>query len=152
LQVFSKDKDAYVPVLLGGQQKAQLLALPGGAASELFPQHPGRFMLSDSIKVFMYADVYVLKYATHAVTGLDGRYEIDGIPVGEVKVNAVLPSTGATVEKTVRIEAGKVIDLNLEIPFDAKHYAEQVAARKAAPSTSAQGAGTAAPLPSVPAP
>jgi hypothetical protein len=151
LQVVSKDKDAYVPVLLGSQQPAQLMALPGGSGAELFPQHPGRFMLSDSIKIFMYADVLVLKYATHAVTGLDGRYQIDGIPVGEVKVNALLPSTGSGAEKTVKIEAGKLIDVNLEIPFDAKKHAEQSAA-KSAPAGSAQGAGSAKPAPSVPAP
>lgn len=142
LRVVSKDNEPYVPALLGAPQPVQMVAMPHGSGTDLYPPRPGRFMLSDSIKVFMLADVFVLKFATHAVTGLDGRYEITGIPAGEVKINALLPSTGAVAEKTITIEAGKTIEVNLEIPFDKS----KLRPKDGAPAPSAaQGAPSAAP-------
>ena len=64
-------------------------------------------MLRDKLESGMVADVYVLKFATHAVTGLDGRYEIKGIPVGKVKVNADLPVLRKTDEKDLEIKEGR---------------------------------------------
>jgi hypothetical protein len=120
LDVVSKDSEGYVPTLLGSKMSAQLLALPGGAPSTVYPQAPGHYLLSDSIKVFMVADVFVVSYPTHDVTGLDGRYEIKGIPVGKARISALLPSTHAVVEKDIEIKAGETLELALSIPFDAK--------------------------------
>ena len=61
LDVVSKDGEAYVPTLLGSRMDAQLLALPGGVPSTLYPPQPGHYFLSDSIKVFMLADVFVVR-------------------------------------------------------------------------------------------
>ena len=132
LEVVSKDRDAYVPNLLGSRMKAQLLALPGGVASKLYPPAVGQYMLTDDIKVFMLADVFVLKYATHDVTSLDGQYEITGIPVGKVRIDALLPSTGVSAGKDIEIKAGQVIDVPLELAFDAKAYDARLAAAAAA--------------------
>jgi hypothetical protein len=120
IDVVSKDSEAYVPNLLGSQMKAQLLALPGGAASTLYPPAPGHYLLTDDIKVFMLADVFVLNYSTHDVTGLDGRYEIKGIPVGKARISALLPGTGAVVEKDIEIKANESLNLPLTLKFDAK--------------------------------
>jgi hypothetical protein len=147
LRLVSRDRDAYVPVLLGSPQPAQLLAMPGGSGTELYPSHPGRFMLSDSIKVFMFADVFVLKYATHAVTGLDGRYEIQGIPSGEVKVSALLPSTGTSAERTVTISAGKTVEVNLELTFDEKKHKSREAGASGAAGSTQRAPGSAASAP-----
>lgn len=133
LDVVSKDSEAYVPTLLGSKMTAQLLALPGGAPSTLYPPAPGHYLLSDSIKVFMVADVFVVSYPTHDVTGLDGRYEIDGIPVGKARISALLPSTRAVVEKDIDIKAGETLELPLSLNFDAKTLAPP------APSSSAAG-------------
>jgi hypothetical protein len=76
----------------------------------------------------MYADVFVLQYTTHAVTGLDGRYRIAGIPAGKVKLSVYLPSvdrelhseTGAessTVERDVEIKDGETTNLDIEFPY-----------------------------------
>jgi len=144
IELVSKDRDAYVPNLLGSRMTAQMLALPRGVGSNLYPPEVGHYLLTDDIKVFMMADVFVLKYATHAVTGLDGRYEITGIPVGKVRVSALLPSTEAVVEKEVEVRAGKVAELSMELPFDAKaHEAKRQAAAATAsarPAASAQPA------------
>jgi hypothetical protein len=132
LDVVSKDREAYAPNLLGSHMQAQMLALPGGAPSTLYPPQPGQYALTDSIKLFMLADVYVLKYATHDVTSLDGRYEIKGIPVGKVRLNALLPVTNASVEKEIEIKAGETLEIPLELRFDAKAYAKVAASAAAA--------------------
>jgi hypothetical protein len=120
IDVVSKDAEAYIPNLLGSQMKAQLLALPGGAPSTLYPPAPGHYLLTDDIKVFMLADVFVLNYSTHDVTGLDGRYEISGIPVGKARISALLPGTQALVERDIEIKAGETLELPLTLKFDAK--------------------------------
>jgi hypothetical protein len=159
LDVVSQDKEAYVPNLLGSGQKIQLLALPRGAGSTLYPPDVGHYLLTDDIKVFMLADVYVVKYSTHDVTGLDGRYEITGIPPGRVRLNALLPSTGVVAERVIDIKAGEVIDVPLEIHFSQeayehkKHEAEameqaKAAAKAAAARPAASAAAGASPAPS----
>ena len=134
IDLVSKDREAYAPELLGSRMQAQMLALPGGVASTLYPPQPGHYELTDSIKVFMLADVFVLKYATHDVTSLDGRYEIKGIPVGKVRLNALLPATNTSIEKEIEIKAGETLDVPLELRFDAKAYAKAAASAAAAPS------------------
>ena len=130
-----------MPNLLGARMQAQLLALPGGASSTVYPPQPGHYVLTDDIKVFMMADVFVLKYSTHAVTNLDGRFEIKGIPVGKARISAFLPSTQVVVEKDIEIKAGEALELPIELRFDAKAQA----AAAAAASASAAAAGSAAP-------
>lgn len=137
IEVVSKDREAYVPNLLGSNMKVQLLALPGGAGSTLYPPEPGHYMLTDSIKVFMATDVFVLKYSTHDVTGLDGRFEIGGIPVGKARISALLPATGAVVEKDIEIKAGAPLEISLDLPFDAKAWQAKAEAPSPAPSGSA---------------
>ncbi len=132
IDVVSKDAEAYVPSLLGSKMTAQLLALPGGAPSTVYPPAPGHYLLTDSIKVFMLADVFVVSYPTHDVTGLDGRYEIKGIPVGKARISALLPSTRAVVEKDIEIKAGETLDLPLSLNFDAKSLASPAPSASAA--------------------
>lgn len=144
IDIVSKDREAYVPNLLGARMKAQLLALPGGVGSTVYPPEPGHYVLTDDMKLFMMADVFVVKYSTHDVTGVDGRFEITGIPVGKARISALLPSTQAVVEKDIEVKAGATLELALELPFDAKAFE----ARRAA----AEAAASAAPAPSGAAP
>jgi len=131
IDIVSKDTEGYVPNLLGARMQAQLLALPGGAPSTVYPPQPGHYVLTDDIKVFMLADVFVLKYSTHDVTNLDGRYEIKGIPVGKARISAMLPSTQVVVERDIEIKAGEALELPLELRFDAKAAATAAAAAAA---------------------
>ena len=153
LDVVSKDGDAYVPNLLGSNQKVQLLALPRGAGSTLYPTDIGHYLLTDDIKVFMLADVYVLKYSTHDVTSLDGRYEITGIPPGRVRLNALLPSTGVVVDRIIDIKAGEVLEIPIEMAFSKEAYEHQkheaaAMASAVAAAKAAAASGSAAPPPS----
>jgi hypothetical protein len=139
LDVVSKDRRPYVPELMGGRMPAQIIAMPGGAASNLYPNNPGRFVLVDSMRIFATAEVYVLKYPTHAVTGADGRFEISGIPAGDVTVNAFSPQVGESAEKKLTLEGGETRELDFELTFNLKKHTESAALAQA------QGSATAAP-------
>lgn len=126
IEVANIDKTAtYMPYLDGAPFRVVMVAIPGGDPVKMYPQEPGHYMIRDQMgKLFMTSDVYALKYATHAVTGLDGRYEIAGIPVGKVKVNAFLPAADLTSDQEIEIKAGENnADITLE--FDLKKYEER---------------------------
>jgi len=135
LDVRSRDSRPYVPDLLGAKLKAQLVALPRGEAIHLYPEQPGRYQLTDSMRLFMLADVIVVKFPTHAVTGLDGRYVIPHVPVGKLKVSALLPATMVQTEKEVEVHAGELVDVPLTLAFDRKAWDAQRAGSPA-PATS----------------
>jgi hypothetical protein len=142
LDVRSRDSRPYVPDLMGARLKAQLVALPRGDAIHLYPEQPGRYQLTDSMRLFMLAEVLVVKFPTHAVSGLDGRFVIPHVPVGKVKVSALLPATMAQVEKEVEVHAGELVDVPLVLSFDRKAWDAQRAgtpapASSVAPTTSA---------------
>jgi len=122
LDVRSRDSRPYVPDLMGAKLKAQLVALPRGEAIHLYPEQPGRYQLTDSMRLFMLADVLVVKFPTHAVSGLDGRYVIPHVPVGKVKISALLPATMAQSEKEVEVHAGELVDVPLTLAFDRKAW------------------------------
>jgi hypothetical protein len=136
LDVVSKDREGYAPNLLGSHMQAQLLALPGGVPSTLYPPQPGHYILTDDIKVFMLADVFVVKFSTYDVTNLDGRYEIKRIPVGKARLNAMLPGTQVGLDKDIEIKAGETLELPLELHFDGKAYAAALASAAAAEAAS----------------
>lgn len=112
--------DSYMPYLDGAPIKAILVAIPGGDAVKLYPHEPGHYLIRDQLpNEHLTADVFALAYSTHDVTGLDGKYEITGIPVGAVEVNAMLPATGKTKGQRIEIKEGDNT-LDLTLTFDAK--------------------------------
>lgn len=152
LEIAAKDRRAYVPDLLGGRVGVQLIALPG-SGSALYPEAPGRYVLVDSMRIYATAEVLVVKYATFDVTDVDGKFSISGIPAGPVTVNALLPATGATVQREVVLEPGKDLELNLELHFDAAAHRQRLEAnKKASPAASTSASKPSAPAPSSPAP
>jgi hypothetical protein len=152
LEIVSKDANSYVPELLGERGQPQIVATPFGAAtSTVLPTQPGRFVLVDNLRLFMTAEVLVLKYPTHAVTGLDGRFEIPNVPVGQVTVSSYLPQTQATAERSVTVEAGKATEeLLFELPFDAAAYARALADLKSRGAAGANAAGSGSARPAAP--
>ena len=135
LELTNRDRQAYVPHLVGGPMKAWIVALPGGDAVKLYPDKPGHFGLTDQMHGVMFADVFVVKFPTHAVTGLDGQFEIGRIPVGEVTVDALLPATGRTAERKVSVRDGETTEVNLVIEFKR----ERDTPKRPAPAPSASG-------------
>jgi len=133
IEVTNRDvKQTYLPQLEGSNMPAQLIAMPKGDAVKLYPLEVGHYALREGMKsgAWMYADVFVLQYSTHAVTGLDGRYRISGIPAGKVKVSVYLPSIDAeanrdtasnasSVDREVEIKDGETARLDIEFPYKA---------------------------------
>ncbi|HYQ29167.1 MAG TPA: carboxypeptidase-like regulatory domain-containing protein [Polyangiaceae bacterium] len=137
LDVRSRDSRPYVPDLMGAKLKAQLVALPRGEPIHLYPEQPGRYQLTDSMRLFMLADVLVVKFPTHAVTGLDGRYTIPRVPVGKVKVSALLPATMVQDEKEIEVHAGELVEVPITLAFDRKAWdAQRSGSAAPAPATS----------------
>lgn len=119
LDIKNRDgREAYMPALEGAEGKAVMVAVPQGEAVQLIPPQPGRYLLVDKLDHdFLRADVFVVRFSTHDVTDLNGSYEIAGIPVGKVRVNAYLPATGSTVERMLEIKEGEItLDLALKYP------------------------------------
>ena len=118
LDVFNTDTiEAYMPYLDGVPGKAVMVAVPGGSPVKLYPAEPAaQYKLRDQLdKTWMVGDVFVLKFPTHDVTGLDGKYEIGRVPVGRVHVNAYLPAIEWRVEREVDVKEGdNVLDFELE--------------------------------------
>jgi hypothetical protein len=130
LEVKNRGTEAVVPSLSGTTQAALVIAFPGGDSVKLFPPRPGEFLLQDQTHPFATAHVFVLKYPTMAVTGIDGTFEIKDIPVGDVVVSAYLPATQSRVSSPVTVVAGEAAKVDLTIQFDAS--------KAAAPAPSAQ--------------
>jgi len=135
VEVVSKDAESYIPELLGERGQPQLVATPGGrAAASLYPTRIGRYVLIDNLKLFMTAEVLVLKYATHAVTGVDGRFAIPDVPAGPVVVTAFHPALGPTPGKSVVVDAGKPTEeLSFELRFDQAEFSARRADAGVAP-------------------
>jgi hypothetical protein len=135
IRIKSGDGISYVPELQGAGAPAAMVAIPGGDWVDLHASKPGLYRLIDTMHPHMTADVFVVKYSTLAVTGLDGRFAIERVPVGPATVTALLPATRQKAEKKVVVEAGKTLELSFEIPFDAKRHA---APASGAPAPSAR--------------
>ncbi len=135
LKVKNSGNVASTPQLLGTHTQALLIAVPGGDPVELYPRKVGLHRLVDRSNEFAFADVYVVSYPTTDVTGLDGRFEIKGIPVGDVMVNVLLPATGQTLERNVTVEADKTTELILELNIDAEALEQALAGEGAGGSS-----------------
>jgi hypothetical protein len=129
LEVANTDLEPFLPTLRGSNMPAQLVAIPRGDAVRLYPMEVGHYALADDMgKSWMYADVFVLKYSTHAVTNLDGHFRISGIPVGKVKVSAYLPLIDAqlhpdsgiaqpSVDRDVEVKEGETTKVDFVIAY-----------------------------------
>jgi len=115
-------RTSFVPHLDGARLPATNVAVPRGPAIKLFSRGRGRYWLRDQMgKPFQVVHVFHFPYATHDVTGLDGRYSIAGIPVGKAKVSVMLPQTKTmkSISKDIEVKQGDNV-IDLELAFDAK--------------------------------
>jgi len=133
---------AAIPHLRGAPQAALVVAVPGGTPIVLTPPTVGRYQLIDRSHEYAMADVFVLGYSTTDVTDEAGKFDIQGIPAGEVKVSAMLPSAGLTVEKRVVVEPNKVTEVNLDLHFELAKWQADLGAAKAAADAPAVSSGT----------
>ncbi|WP_437751050.1 hypothetical protein [Sorangium sp. So ce1389] len=117
--------EPYMPNLEGAPFMAVLVAMPQGEAVRFHPPQPGYYELVDKMpKPFLKSQVFVLKFATHDVTGLDGQFEIKNIPVGKVLTAALLPAIDQDVKKEIEIKEGDNT-VDFELNFDLKKHNEK---------------------------
>jgi hypothetical protein len=125
LEVKNVDTDprvSHVPILDPAPFRSLGVALPQGNPIKLYAYQPAiNYVLRDyTSKPFLTARVFVLKFATHDVSALDGTYEIKNIPVGKVDVNAFLPALqNEAQKKTIEIKEGDNT-LDIELTYDSK--------------------------------
>ena len=126
INVKSADARPYTPQLLGGPSGALLVAVPGGDAVPLFPQQPGHYVLIDSMRLYSKADVFVVRYPTFDVTGINGHYRIEGVPVGPVTVSALLPSTSSSASRQVNVTSAEAVRADFALSFNRSSFQPQV--------------------------
>jgi hypothetical protein len=115
-------KLSHIPILDPAPFRSVNVAMPQGNAIKLYAYQPAvNYVLRDYMsRPFLTARVFNLQYATHDVSAIDGTYEITGIPVGKVKVNAFLPAIdNQPFDKEIEIKEGENT-LDIELTFDAK--------------------------------
>jgi hypothetical protein len=142
---------SYVPHLDGARAPATVVAVPRGPAVKLFSRGDQRYWLRDQMgRPFMVAHTFHFPYSTTNVTGLDGRYRIEGIPAGKVNVSVLLPMANMkrmTKEGVVLKEGDNTLDLELE--FDATRDAPpKLVDEGLAPQPATSTSASAAPAPS----
>jgi hypothetical protein len=142
ITVSNAGQKPHVPELMGANSPARLVSIPGGDPVKLYPMKPGHYQLIDMMNIFMEAEVFVLKYATHAVTGLDGRYTISGLPAQEVTVSAFSPQAELVEQRKVRLSPGQTTEVDFTLSFDEKKRAA-ASAPPAAASSPPTASGTA---------
>lgn len=121
LEVKNATKTFWTPELEPAQMPLTMMATPGGEAVKLYPKKPGHYTLRDHDRRWVLVDVYVSQSPLHAVSGLDGRYRIDGVPAGKLRVHGLHPrirkaGVEVTVEQELEVKAGETAHVDLVIP------------------------------------
>ncbi len=110
----------FAPAFVQTPSVLALVAPPGGDPVSLYPQTPGLLTLYDRFgagSAYLSAEVYVLVQPLHAVTDLNGHYRMDGVPVGDLKVNALLGVVQKQATKPANIRANVVETVDLELEY-----------------------------------
>jgi hypothetical protein len=119
LEVFNKTKQLYAPMFAQTPTPAIMIAPPGGDPVKLYPTRPAYYTLLDNTGASpnMVANVYVVAFPLHTVTGLDGHYRIDGVPVGRVSVSARLSAIQRTASKNLDVHENVVAHVDLTLSY-----------------------------------
>ena len=121
LVVKNEDKIPLGPSLSKSETGVLSVAAPGGTA-RLYPAELGPLALGMRLgPSFARATVYVLPHPLHTTSEVNGRYRIDGIPVG-AKINIRARHSAFSEESAheVEIRGGVVSKLDLELQSVAK--------------------------------
>jgi hypothetical protein len=121
VQNLMKDK-IFAPAFVQEPSMLALIAPPGEDPVNLYPHAPGVLTLFDRFGAgsgYLSAEVYVLVQPLHGVSDLKGHYRIDGIPVGDMKVNALLGVVQKEASKPVTIRPNVVETVDLQLEYKA---------------------------------
>jgi hypothetical protein len=116
IDVKNVSKDFWTPQLEPSPPGLVMMAIPGGEAIQLLPRKIGYHRVVDHDRRWAVVDTYVFRHSLHTVTNTDGTYRIDGVPVGNVKVNTMHPAIdGAEASKDVDVRENAVARIDLEL-------------------------------------
>jgi hypothetical protein len=116
LDVRNLTKEFWTPQLQPAQTGVMMMAAPKGDPVHLYPRKPGRYLLIDHDRKYAVADLYAFLHPLHTTSGASGKYRIDGVPVGKLRVNTSHPRIpGTEASADVEIQPGVVqkVDLTL---------------------------------------
>ena len=135
LEIANKTTQIWAPALEQAALPALMVAPPGSEAIKLYPPRPGHFILIDKLThIYARSDVWVLLQPLHAVSGIDGHFRIDDVPIGSLKVSARLSAISQEASKTVDVLAGVVQKVDLTIHYSAVKDAGAPAPKGAMPA------------------
>jgi hypothetical protein len=121
LQIENKMKDKiFAPAFLQQPSPLALVASPGGEPVFLYPQSPRVYTLYDRFGAgssYLTGEVYVFREPLHAVTDVEGHYRIDSVPVGSLKVRALLGVSNTESSTNVEVRANVVQTVDLELTY-----------------------------------
>jgi hypothetical protein len=122
LEVANQSTILFAPVIDQDEMPAVMVAPPleKGDPVRLYPRKAGYFTISDRMAPFVREDLYVFRHPLHTVTGRDGHYRIDGVPVGKLKMGVHHPGVGADAEAPVEVVAGVVQRVDLTLTYAPK--------------------------------
>lgn len=135
LEVLNRGSFLFAPILEPVADPAVMMAPPGATDPvRLYPRKPGRYRLADKMSGddFITADVFTLLHPLHDVTTIEGRYRIDGVPVGKLKVGARIVPVSAEAMADVDVRDGVVTRADLVIAYKAAPAVDAGAAKKPA--------------------
>ena len=115
IDVKNESSDFWTPILEPGPNMVLRMATPGGDPVRIYPKKPGHYILTDRDRRYAEVDVYAFLHPLHTVTDLEGKYRIDGLPVGKVKVNARHPRIDFETTAELEVKPGVVHEVDLVI-------------------------------------
>ncbi|HEX4516675.1 MAG TPA: carboxypeptidase-like regulatory domain-containing protein [Polyangiaceae bacterium] len=98
---------------------AVMIATPGGDPVKLYPKQPGRYRLVDRVgNAWLDADVFVTVTPLHTTSDVKGHYRIEGVPVGNLHLNAWHPAIAHAWDKEIEVKDGVVTTVDVSIVND----------------------------------
>jgi len=105
LRITNRDPWPYTFSVRGDGSTSHTLA--SGATSDILEKAiPGRYQLTSNDSVID-VPIFVVRFATQAVTDTHGRYLIERVPVGPAKLSALVPATNAGVDLEIDVHEGE---------------------------------------------
>jgi hypothetical protein len=122
LEVENKTRMVFAPALEEAPSPALMIAPPElrGDPVRIYAPKPGHYTLVDRMgATYLKTHVYVMLHPLHAVSSVEGKYRIDGVPVGKLEVHARLPQIQVEAKQPVEIAAGVVQKVDLVLEYKA---------------------------------
>src|SRR5579883_1350441 len=119
LEVANDSSLPFAPYIEGGAQLTVMIAAPRrrGEPVKIFPPRADYYRLRDWLQPFVSGDVYVLRQPLHAVSDREGRFRIDGVPEGKLKVAARLGAVRDQAFQEVDVRAGETSKAELVLTY-----------------------------------